>query len=104
VDALRYLKPIVGNRASVEGCVTEAFTLKELAYFSNVYFEEEHNVNTPMMRYNMDEEPPCSDLSIFSLRGTTVGSSSSYYSTSEKRKAAMLYKYANIDGMNKYFE
>jgi hypothetical protein len=27
--ALRYLKPIVGNRARVEGCIIEAFTLME---------------------------------------------------------------------------
>jgi hypothetical protein len=31
--ALRYLKPIVGNGARVKGCITEAFTLKEVAYF-----------------------------------------------------------------------
>jgi hypothetical protein len=34
--SLRYLKPMVGNRARVEGCITEAFTLKEVAYFSSV--------------------------------------------------------------------
>jgi hypothetical protein len=56
------------------------------------------------MRYNVDKEPPCSDLSIAASRGTTVGSSMSYYSISEERKAALLYMYANIDGMNKYFE
>jgi hypothetical protein len=102
--ALRYLKPMVGNRARVEGCITEAFTLKEVAYFSSVYFVEEHNVNAPMMWYNVDEETPCSNLSIFASRGTTVDSSTSYYSTSEERKAALLYMYANIDGMDKYFE
>jgi hypothetical protein len=101
---LRYLKPMVGNRARVEGCIAEAFTLKEVAYFSSVYFAEEHNVNAPTMRYNVDEESPCSDLSIFASRGTTVGSSTSYYSTPEERKAALLYMYANIDGMDKYFE
>jgi hypothetical protein len=102
--ALRYLKPMVDNRARVEGCITEAFILKVVAYFSIVYFTEEHNINTLMMRYNVDEEPPCSDLSIFASRGTTIGSSTSYYSTSEQRKAALLYIYANIDGMDKYFE
>jgi hypothetical protein len=54
--APRYLKPMVGNRARVEGCITKAFTLKEVAYFLSVYFVEEHNVNAPMMRYNVDEE------------------------------------------------
>jgi hypothetical protein len=102
--ALRYLKPIVGNRARVEGCITEAFTLKEVAYFSSVYFVEKHNVNAPTIRYNVDEEPPCSDLSIFASRGITVGSSTSYYSTSEERKVDLLYMYDNIDGMDKYFE
>jgi hypothetical protein len=67
--ALRYLKPMVENRARVEGCITKAFTLKEVVYFSSVYFVEEHNVNAPMMRYNVDEEPPCSDLSIFCIEG-----------------------------------
>jgi hypothetical protein len=101
---LMYLKPMVGNRERVEGCIAEAFTFKEVAYFSSVYFAEEHNVNAPTMQYNIDEEPPCSDLSIFASRGTTVVTSTSYYSTSEERKAALLYMYANIDGMDKYFE
>jgi hypothetical protein len=102
--ALRYLKPMVGNRARVEGCIAEGFTLNEVAYFSSVYFAEEYIVNTPTMRYNVDEESPYSDLSIFALSGTTVGSSTSYYSTSEERKVDLLYMYANIDGMDKYFE
>jgi hypothetical protein len=66
--ALRYLKPMVGHRARVEGSITEAFTLKEVAYFSSVYFTKEHNTNAPTVRYNVDEEPPCSDLSIFASR------------------------------------
>jgi hypothetical protein len=102
--SLRYLKPIVGNRAMVEECIVEVFMLKEVEYFSSVYFAEEHNVNAPMIWYNVDEEPPCSDLSIFASRGTILGSSMSYYSTSKERKAALLYMYANIDGMDKYFE
>jgi hypothetical protein len=102
--ALKYLKPMVGNRARVEWCIAEAFILKEVAYFSSVYFAEEHNVNTSTMGYNVDEEPPCSDLSIFVLRGTTIGSNMSYFSTSEEIKSALLYMYANIDGIKKYFE
>jgi hypothetical protein len=98
------LKPMVSNRARVEGCIAEAFIIKEVAYFSSVYFPEEHNVNAPMMRYNIDEEPPYSDLSIFASRGTTVGSSMSHYSISEERKTVLLYMYANIDVLDKYFE
>jgi hypothetical protein len=48
--ALRCFKPMVGNRARVEGCISEAFTLKEIGYFSSVYFSEEHNVNASMIR------------------------------------------------------
>jgi hypothetical protein len=33
--ALRYLMPMAGNRARVEGCIVEASTLKEVAYFSS---------------------------------------------------------------------
>jgi hypothetical protein len=95
---------ILGNRARVEGCITEVVTLKKVPYFSSVYFIEEHNVNAPTMWYNVDEEHSYSDLSIFASRGTTIVSSTSYYSTSEERKVALLYIYANIDEMDKYFE
>jgi hypothetical protein len=40
----------------------------------------------------------------FASRGTTVGSSMSYYFTPEERNTFLLYMYANIDGMDKYFE
>jgi hypothetical protein len=52
----------------------------------------------------VDEEPSCSGLSIFASRGTTVGSSTSYYSNAEERKVVLLYMYVNIDEMVKYFE
>jgi hypothetical protein len=52
---LGYLKPIIGNRAKVEGCIADAFMLKDVAYFSSVYFEEEHNINASTMQYNVDE-------------------------------------------------
>jgi hypothetical protein len=32
----RYLKPMIGNRARVEGCIIKAFILKEVAYFSSI--------------------------------------------------------------------
>jgi hypothetical protein len=38
--ALIYLKPLVGNRTRVEGCIAAGFILKEVAYFLNVYFAE----------------------------------------------------------------
>jgi hypothetical protein len=38
--ALKYLRAMVGNKARVEGCIAEPFLLKEIAYFSSVYFCE----------------------------------------------------------------
>jgi hypothetical protein len=73
-----------------------------VGYFSSVYFAEEYNVNAPTIRYNVEEEPSCSDLSIFASR--TVGNSISYYSTLDERKVGLLYMYANIDGIDKYFQ
>jgi hypothetical protein len=47
--ALKRLRHIVGNKARVEGHIAEEFKYKEIAYFTSVYFIEEHNVNTPTM-------------------------------------------------------
>jgi hypothetical protein len=63
--ALENHRAIVLNKARVEVCVTEEFKLKEIAYFTSVYFVEHYNVNTPIMRYHVDEDIPCSDLQIF---------------------------------------
>jgi hypothetical protein len=43
--ALKYLRSMVDNKARVEGCIAESFLLKEITYFSSVYFAEEYNVN-----------------------------------------------------------
>jgi hypothetical protein len=42
--ALKNLRAMVLNKARVEGCITEAFLLKEVSYFTSVYFTEEQNV------------------------------------------------------------
>jgi hypothetical protein len=47
--ALNRLRHMVGNKARVEGCITEEFKYKEIAYFTSVYFTEEHNVNATTM-------------------------------------------------------
>jgi hypothetical protein len=75
------LRAMVGNKAMVEGCITEEFKLKEIAYFTSVYFAEHHNVNTSTMWYHMDEDISCSDLQNFQWKGTTVGASTTYQST-----------------------
>jgi hypothetical protein len=65
--ALKNLRAMVHNKAKVEGCIAEELKLKEIAYFTNVYFTEHHNVNIPTMLYNVDEDIRCSDIQIFQL-------------------------------------
>jgi hypothetical protein len=79
--APKKLRAMVGNKAMVEGCIIEEFKLKEIAYFTSVYFAEHHNVNTSTMWYHMDEDISCSDLQNFQWKGTTVGASTTYQST-----------------------
>jgi hypothetical protein len=43
--ALKYLRAMIGNKATVEGSIAELFLLKEITYFSSIYFVQEHNVN-----------------------------------------------------------
>jgi hypothetical protein len=47
--ALENLRAMIQNKARVEGCIVEAFLLKEVSYFTSVYFAEEHNVYAPTM-------------------------------------------------------
>jgi hypothetical protein len=70
--ALKRLSYMVGNKARVEGCIAEEFKYKETAYFTSVYFTEEHNVNAPMMQYHVHQDDRQSDISIFNSRGTTI--------------------------------
>jgi hypothetical protein len=101
--ALKYLRSMVGNKARVEGCIAESFLLKEITYFSSVYFVEEHNVNALTLRYNVDEEPPLSDLKKFQWRGTTASSSMTYYYTQEERTSILIYMYSNMEEMDPFF-
>jgi hypothetical protein len=101
--AQKNLRVILRNRARVEGCITEEFKLKEIAYFSSVYFVEHHNVNTPTMQYHMDEDIPCSDLQIFQWKGMAIGASTAYLPTQEEQMSSLLYMYANMDEMDQYF-
>jgi hypothetical protein len=101
--ALKKLRAMVRNKAKVEGCIIEEIKLKEIRYFSSVYFTEHHNVNAPTLWYHVDEDIPCSDLQIFQLTGVTVGASIAYQPTEEEQMSALLYIYANMDEMDQYF-
>jgi hypothetical protein len=100
---LKKLRAMVRNKAKVEGCITEEIKLKDIRYFSSVYFAEHHNVNAPTLWYHVDEDIPCSDLQIFQLTGVTVGASTAYQPTEEEQMSALLYMYANMDEMDQYF-
>jgi hypothetical protein len=60
--ALKNLRATVHNKAMVDDCIAEEFKLKEIVYFTSVYFAGHDNVNAPTMRYHVDEDIPCSDL------------------------------------------
>jgi hypothetical protein len=94
---------MVGNKARVEGCITEEFKLKEITYFTSVYFTKYHNANAPTIRYHMDEDIPCSDLQIFQWTGMIVGASTTYQPTEEEQVSVLLYMYTNMDEMDQYF-
>jgi hypothetical protein len=94
---------MVHNKAGVEGCIIEEFKLKEIAYFTSVYFTEHHNVNAFTMQYHVDEDIPCSDLQIFQWNGMTVGASTAYQPTQEQQMSSLLYMYVNMDEMDQYF-
>jgi hypothetical protein len=101
--ALKILRAMVHNKSRVEGCIIEEFKLKEIAYFTSVYFTKHLNVNAPTMGYHVDEGIPCSDLQIFQWKGMTFGASTPYQPTQEEQMPALLYMYANIDEMDQYF-
>jgi hypothetical protein len=94
---------MVGNKARVEGCIVEEFKYKDIAYFTSVYFTEEHNVNAPTMWYHVHEDDPHSDLSIFKLRDTTVGVGRVYHLSEEDQNSALLYMHMNLDEITHYF-
>jgi hypothetical protein len=79
--AMKNLRAMVHNKARIESCIIEEFKLKEIAYFTSVYFIEHHNVNAPTMWYHVDEDIPCSDLQIFQWKGMTIGASTPYPAT-----------------------
>jgi hypothetical protein len=98
---LKKLRAMVRNKAKVEGCIIEEFKLKEITYFSSVYFTEHHNVKAPTLRYHVDEDIRC--LQIFQWTRVTVGASTSYQPTEEEQMSALLYMHANMDEMDQYF-
>jgi hypothetical protein len=48
---LKKLRYMVRNKESVDGCIAEAFTCKEITNFSSLYFSRANNVNVPTTWY-----------------------------------------------------
>jgi hypothetical protein len=82
--ALKNLRVMVVNKARVESCFAKEFKLKEIAYFTSVYFTEHHNVNAPTMRYHVDEDFLVVTFNFFQWKGTSVGASTTYHPTQEE--------------------
>jgi hypothetical protein len=55
------------------------------------------------MLYNVDDEPPLTDLKIFQWRGTTASSNTIYNITLEELMSILLYMYSNMEEMEPYF-
>ena len=68
----------------------------------SVCFAEEHNVYAATMRYNVDEEPPVSDLNIFQWRGTSTSKGTFYHLSMDERMSALLYMYSNMEEVEPY--
>jgi predicted transcriptional regulator YdeE len=101
--ALKRLRHMVGNKARVEECIAEEFKYKEIAYFTSVYFTEEHIVNAPTMRYHVHQDDPHSNLSIFNLRDTTISVGRVWHLSEDDQNSALLYMYTILDEMTHYF-
>jgi hypothetical protein len=64
-STLKKLHAMVGNKSRVKGYIAEEFKYKEIASFTGLYFEEKHKINTPVLRYHVDEEPLAVTLNFF---------------------------------------
>jgi hypothetical protein len=95
-DCLLTPPPPLGN-------FQEEFKYKEIAYFTSVYFIEEHDVNAPTIRYHVHQDDPHSYLRIFKSRGMTIDVGRVYHLSEEDRNSALLYMYKNLDEMTHYF-
>jgi hypothetical protein len=93
---LKKLRYMVCNKARVDGCITEAFTCKDITNFPSMYFSCANNVNAPTTRYHVVKDVPLSELSIFQWKGTSVGAPSAHYVTNKDWNNSILYLYMNI--------
>jgi hypothetical protein len=72
--------------------------------FSNMYFSRVKNVNAHMLRYNIEQVVPLSELKIFQCNEKGVGATSAHFVTDEEGNYTMLYMYTNMKEGIPYFE
>ncbi|WVZ97968.1 hypothetical protein U9M48_043463 [Paspalum notatum var. saurae] len=94
---LEKLKATVRNKARVEGCIAEAFALKEISHFSSKYFAQRNNVFAPTHRVQMDDEAPQGNLKIFKHQGRPVGCSTVRHLEESELNLLLLYMYINME-------
>jgi hypothetical protein len=99
---LKNLRNTFRNKASMESCIAEAFTCKEITNFSSKYLSCANNVNAHTMQYHIVEVPLC-ELSIFQWKGKGVGAPSAHYVTDDEWDYTMLYMYTNMKEVQPYF-
>jgi hypothetical protein len=87
----------------VEGCIAEAFYLKEISHYTSTYFVEENNINAHIPRYHTLNETRRSNLKLFQWTGKAVGASLVYEMCIQEWNTALLYMYTNMEEMDKYF-
>jgi hypothetical protein len=102
--ALKKLRASVRNKARVEGCIAEAFALKEISQFSTRYFARANNAFAPSVRLHVENESPQSTLQIFANPGKAVGKGSVRHIEGSDLNTLMLYMYSNIDSTQEAFE
>jgi hypothetical protein len=101
---LKKLRYTVRNKATVQGCIVEAFMYKEITNFSSMYFSHANNVNAPTTWYHVVRDVPLSELSIFQWKGTCVAAPSAHYVTDKEWNYSILYMYMNMEEAKPYFE
>ncbi|WVZ61404.1 hypothetical protein U9M48_011283 [Paspalum notatum var. saurae] len=100
---LKKLRSTVRNKARVEGCIAEAFALKEMSHFTKKYFNKADAANQSK-RVAVADVGPQSDLKIFKSQGTTSGPSTVHHLNESELNSFLLYMFSNMTEMNKYFE
>jgi hypothetical protein len=101
---LKKLRVMKQNKARVEGCIAEAFAVREITLFSSKYFSDANNVNAQTTSYHIADEAPMTDLSAFQWDGKGVGSCTSHLVGMKERNKTLLFLYINMPEHDSYFK